>query len=262
MQKLSIGISPCPNDTFIFGAMCLGSINIEGVKTEFFFQDVEELNHSALRGEYHVVKTSVAIYGRVRERYRLLDAGAALGRGVGPLLVARRDRAGGIGSCERVAIPGKLTTAYLLFKMAQGDFRGEVVAMRYDEIFDALHRGEVDAGVVIHEGRFTYQQRGLVKLMDLGRWWEERTSLPVPLGCILARRDIERGLVARIEDAIRESILFAKKDVSPLWGFIKEHAREMEDEVIAQHIKTFVTDYSLSLGREGKEAIERLVSFV
>ncbi len=263
MEFLTFGISPCPNDTFIFGALKLGLVNIgEDKGMRFILRDVEELNRLALEGSCDVIKTSVAAYGRVRDRYVLLDSGGALGRGVGPLVVAKDPISLEANDELLVAIPGKLTTAYLLFKMAYPSFSGRIIEMRYDEIFDAVESQEVDAGVVIHEGRFTYGERGLIRLMDLGTWWEENTSLPVPLGCILARKDLGEPLIHSIEDAIRESLEFARKDPTCIWDFVKTNAQEMDEEVIYKHIQTFVTEFSISLGEEGRKAIEELVSCI
>ncbi len=263
MKNLCFAISPCPNDTFIFGALYMGFVTIErGIGQDFILKDVEDLNRLALYGTCDVIKTSVAAYARVRDRYTLLDSGSALGRGVGPLVVARRYLSLEGNNPYRVAIPGVFTTAYLLFKRAFPLFSGEVVEIRYDKIFDVVERGDVDVGVVIHEGRFTYRERGLVKLMDLGAWWEEKTSLPVPLGCILARKDLGRELILSIEDAIRYSLMFARKNPLSIWEFVRQNAQEMEEDVIKRHIDTFVTQFSFSLGEEGRKAIEELVSFV
>lgn len=239
---LSLAISPCPNDTFIFCAMAAGyALELD---------DVESLNARAERGEFDLTKISVAAYGRIRERYALLYAGGAAGFGVGPLLVAREQREpGGL-----IAIPGERTTAAQLLRLL-GDF--ETVAMRFDLIEDAVLSGKVDAGVLIHEGRFTYAQKGLVKLADLGEVWEQRMKSALPLGAIAIRRDLGPDVARRIDEEIRASLRRAWAHPDECADFVRSNAQEMAPEVVQSHIDLYVNDYSLSADRA---AVERLVA--
>lgn len=239
---LSLAISPCPNDTFIFCAMA--------PNYELVLDDVESLNERAERGEFDVTKISVAAYGRIRDRYILLRAGGAAGFGVGPLVVAARPSA--IGG--RVAIPGDRTTAALLLQML-GDF--ETVPMRFDLIEDAVLSGDVDCGVLIHEGRFTYAQKGLHKLADLGEEWERRMHAPLPLGAIAVRRDLGDTVARRIDAEIRASLRHAWAHPDDCADFVRENAQEMSPEVVQSHIDLYVNDYSIEADTS---AIERLVS--
>jgi len=239
---LSLAISPCPNDTFIF---C-------GMKDRYALtlDDVEALNRGAERGAFDIVKISAAAYGRVRDRYALLRAGGAAGFGVGPLLVARTAREPG----GRIAIPGERTTAALLLTML-GDF--DTVPMRFDRIEDAVLAGEVDAGVIIHEGRFTYADKGLVRLADLGDVWEQRMGAPLPLGAIAIRRELGAETARAVDDDIRASLRQAWADPGACAAFVREHAQEMAPGVVQQHIDLYVNDYSLNLD---EAAVARLVA--
>ncbi|HUF23345.1 MAG TPA: 1,4-dihydroxy-6-naphthoate synthase [Vicinamibacterales bacterium] len=239
---LSLAISPCPNDTFIF---C-------GMKDRYALtlDDVEALNRGAERGAFDIVKISAAAYGRVRDRYALLRAGGAAGFGVGPLLVAKTPRAPG----GRIAIPGERTTAALLLRLV-GEF--ETVPMRFDRIEDAVLAGDVDAGVLIHEGRFTYAARGLVKIADLGEVWEQRMQAPLPLGAIAIRRELGAGAARAVDADIRASLRQAWADPEGCAAFVREHAQEMAPGVVQQHIDLYVNDYSLNLD---EAAVARLVA--
>jgi 1,4-dihydroxy-6-naphthoate synthase len=215
--------------------------------------DIEELNRRAHDGELDLTKLSFGAFGAVGGRYRLLRSGAALGRGVGPLVVARGQRpiAG-----ARIAIPGRETTAFLLLRLAEPAL-GNVVELRYDEILGAVERGEVDAGLIIHESRFTYAEHGLVAVADLGEWWEGETGLPVPLAGICARADIDG--VDEIEAAIRASVEYAFAHPEASRQYVRAHSQELSDEVCDQHIALYVNEFSIDLGDEGLAAIERLV---
>jgi 5,8-dihydroxy-2-naphthoate synthase len=239
---LSLGISPCPNDTFIFCAMA------KNYRLEM--DDVESLNVRAERGEFDVTKISVAAYGRIREKYALLRAGGAAGFGVGPLLVARELREPG----GRVAIPGDRTTAAMLLRLL-GDF--ETVAMRFDLIEDAVLSGTVDCGVLIHEGRFTYADKGLACLADLGDVWERHMHCPIPLGAIAIRRDLGADVAREVDAEIQRSLRSAWADPSASADFVRENAQEMSPAVMQSHIDLYVNDYSLDADRE---AVERLVT--
>lgn len=239
---LTFGMSPCPNDTFAFHAM--------SDHYELVLDDVEALNARAERGDLDVTKISVAAYGRIRERYALLRAGGAAGFGVGPLLVAATDRAPG----GRIAIPGERTTAALLLRML-GHF--ETVPMRFDLIERAVLDGVVDCGLLIHEGRFTYSQKGLVKLADLGEVWETRMQRPLPLGAMAIRRELGPDVARQIDEEIRASVRRAWSDPDRCSDFVHRHAQEMAPDVIAQHIELYVNDYTLDLDAG---AVEHLVS--
>ena len=238
---LTLGISPCPNDTFVFHALA--------DRYRLVLDDVEALNARAEQGELELTKISVAACGLLRDRYALLRAGGAAGFGVGPLLVATRPGAPG----RRVAIPGTRTTAALLLRLL-GNF--ETVPMRFDLIEQAVLDGHVDAGVLIHEGRFTYQQKGLVKLADLGEVWETRMRCPLPLGAIAIRRDLGPDVARRVDDEIRASLRAAWESPDASADFVREHAQEMAPEVAAQHIALYVNHYTLDLD---VNAVERLV---
>ncbi len=260
-NKLTLGYSPCPNDTFIFHGLASGLIDWPG-GLEITLADVEELNSLAGKGALDVVKVSVAAAAGILDDYVLLRAGGAMGYGVGPILVA--PEAGKLDSLDgkTVAIPGKKTTANLLFSLCckKAGVHVELKEMVFDEVMPAVSAGEVDAGVVIHEGRFTYQEQGLSKLLDLGAWWEDHSGLPIPLGAIAVRRSLGVDVARQMNESIRQSLLGARECPSGANNYIKEHAQEMDDAVIAEHIKTFVTDYSLDVGDAGEEAIARLLS--
>ncbi len=239
---LSLAISPCPNDTFVFCAMA--------ERYRLALDDVESLNRRAEDGEFDVTKLSVAAYGRVREEYALLRAGGAAGFGVGPLLVAAAPRQPG----GRIAVPGERTTAALLLRLL-GDFA--TVPMRFDLIADAVLAGAVDCGVLIHEGRFTYERKGLVRLADLGEVWEAQMRCPLPLGAVAIRRELGPEVARRIDGEIRGSLRRAWAEPDGCAEFVRRHAQEMAPDVVRRHIDLYVNDYTLDLD-EG--AVERLVA--
>ena len=243
---LNFAFSSCPNDTFAFHALVHGLV--PGPRVVSHIDDVEALNARAERGDAEVTKISIAAYARIRDRYALLRAGGAAGFGVGPIVVARTPRTVG----GRVAIPGKRTTAALLLQLL-GDF--ETVPMRFDQIEQAVLRGEVDCGVLIHEGRFTYQGKGLALLADLGAVWEERMELPLPLAAIAIRRDLAPLRGAECDTAIRSSVehAFAHPDASR--NYVAAHAQEMDATVITQHIRLYVNDYTLALDERAVQAL-------
>jgi 1,4-dihydroxy-6-naphthoate synthase len=252
VRSLRFGFSPCPNDTFAFHALVHGLVDAP-FRVEPVLLDIEELNRRAHDGELELTKLSFGAFGAVGDRYRLLRSGAALGRGVGPLVVARepRELAG-----ARIAIPGRETTAFLLVRLAEPEL-GEVVELPYDRILGAVERGEVDAGLIIHESRFTYAEHGLVAVADLGEWWERETGLPVPLAGIYARADVEG--VEEIEAAIRASVEYAFANPEASRDYVRAHSQELSDEVCDAHIALYVNEFSVDLGDEGLAAIERLV---
>ncbi|MGE3844353.1 MAG: 1,4-dihydroxy-6-naphthoate synthase [Vicinamibacterales bacterium] len=257
MRELTFGFSPCPNDTFAFHALVKGLVPVP-CPVRPVLLDIEELNRRAVTGEFDLTKLSIGALATVGPRYRLLRSGAALGRGVGPLVVAREARPLPEVVAGRVAIPGAMTTAYRLLRLAAPTL-GEAVELRYDRILSAVERGDFDAGLIIHESRFTYQEHGLAKVVDLGDWWERETNLPVPLAAICARADLENDIVSAVEGAIRSSVshAFSHRDASR--AFVRAHAQEMSDAVCDQHIALYVNEFSLDIGEEGRRAILRLV---
>ena len=260
MTSLSLGFSPCPNDTYIFCGLVSGLLG-QSVPAfaEPFLEDVETLNRWALEGRLDVTKLSFSAVGHVLEDYCILQSGSALGRGCGPLLVGARRLDPADLSRSRVAIPGKYTTAALLFRMFEPNVT-ELVEMRFEEIMPAVSSGAVDAGVIIHESRFTYQRLGLECVQDLGQWWEELTGLPIPLGCIAAKRSLGPDRIRAIDRSIRKSLEFARRDPGSCMEFIHHHAQETEAEVIMSHIGLYVNDFSLELGEEGMRAIETFLA--
>jgi len=253
----SLAYSPCPNDTFIFAALTNGLLP-DAPQVNVVLDDVEALNAAAAEGRYELTKVSYGAIPYLTDHYRILRSGGALGRGVGPLLVAREPRElASFGPDARFAIPGKRTTAYLLLRLALGR-EPNVVVMRFDRIMDAVLAGEVDAGLIIHESRFTYAGLGLHKVIDVGDWWEATTGNPLPLGAILVRRDIapERGRA--IDDAIRRSLAFAYEREEAIIDYVREHAFEMDDEVMHKHIALYVNDFTRDLGTDGIAAVDAL----
>jgi 1,4-dihydroxy-6-naphthoate synthase len=259
MQTLTLGYSPCPNDTHIFYALAHGRVGSDDLCFKERLEDVETLNQLALEGALDVSKVSCHALGFIRDEYCVLHAGAALGKGCGPLVVARdfSDMAGLKG--KRVALPGRFTTATLLFRLC-GSGCGEEVFMPFHMIMDAVRKGMVDAGVIIHESRFTYATYGLIKVADLGDWWEKETGNPIPLGCVVARRSLGLKHLTRVELLLRDSILFANENPGEVNDYIRRHSWEMSDEVCAAHINLYVNNYSLDLGHEGESAMEALLA--
>jgi 1,4-dihydroxy-6-naphthoate synthase len=258
MRELTFGYSPCPNDTFAFHALAHGLVDAP-FRVRPVLLDIEELNRRAHAGEYELTKLSVGAFAGVGDRYRLLRSGAALGHGVGPLVVARTPMALPAAVAGRVAIPGRDTTAYRLLRLAASGI-GEAVEMRYDRILHAVSRGDVDAGLIIHESRFTYGEHGLVEVADLGGWWERETSLPVPLAGICARADLDDSSRAAAELAIRQSVQYAFDHPDASRDYVRAHAQEMSDAVCAAHIALYVNAYSLDIGSDGLRAIAKLAA--
>ena len=258
---LKLGFSPCPNDTFIFHALASGAINIEPYKLSVTLADVEELNSLARAGQMDICKVSAHAAAHIMNDYILLRAGGAMGRGVGPLLLTREPCTIEALNGKRVAIPGIHTTANLLFSLMcrEAGIHVETVEMVFDEIMPAIASGKVEAGVVIHEGRFTFEGMGLAKLADLGKWWEDYSGLPIPLGSIAIKRSLGSEVASLINSAIRRSLTLSQVDPNQSWSYIKGHAQEMDENVIKEHISTFVTDYSMDVGKEGEEAVSRLL---
>ena len=257
MRELTFGYSPCPNDTFAFHALTFGLVDAP-FRVRPVLLDIEELNRRAADGEFDLTKLSVGAFADVGDRYRLLRAGAALGHGVGPLVVARTPMTLDAAARGRVAIPGRETTAYRLLRLAAGAL-SEVIELRYDRILRSVTDGDVDAGLIIHESRFTYADHGLVKVIDLGEWWERETGLPVPLAGICARQDLDEPTRTAAERAIRASVQYAFDHPGASRDYVRAHAQEMSEEVCARHIALYVNRHSLDVGDEGMRAIERLV---
>jgi 5,8-dihydroxy-2-naphthoate synthase len=253
---LSIGYSPCPNDTYIFYALTHNKVALPGMELASpLLEDVETLNSWAMERRLDITKLSFHALGHALDEYCVLSAGSALGRGCGPLLVARPGFNLSQLANASIAIPGHLTTANMLFRM-YSPTSSNLMELRFDEIMAAVANSEVDAGVIIHESRFTYGEQGLICLQDLGQWWEESTGHPIPLGCIAARRSLGRERIEQIDHAIRQSIVWADEHREECLPYIREYAQEMDQQVMQDHIGLYVNEYSKALGSEGMDAIE------
>lgn len=260
-EPLSLAYSPCPNDTFIFAAWTNGLLP-DAPPVQVVLDDVEALNAAALEGRNALTKISYGAIPFLLDRYYLLRAGGALGRGCGPLLIARPHNGevaavNALSPGARIAIPGRMTTAYLLLRLALGR-EPNVEVMRFDRIVDAVARGAVDAGLIIHESRFTYRANGLVALCDLGEWWEQQTGLPIPLGAILARRDLGAERARTFDRVIRQSLAYARAHGEAVAPYVREHAFEMDEAVMRAHIDLYVNGYSEDIGDDGLAAIREL----
>lgn len=257
-HKLTLGFSPCPNDTFIFDALVNGKIDTEGLSFEVMLEDVQTLNQWAIEGRLDITKLSYGVLPLVLDEYCVLNSGSALGRGVGPLLISK----GGNTSEEEVnqsliAIPGQNTTAHLLFSRAYPNAMNKIF-LRYDEIEDFVLAGK-GLGVIIHENRFTYAQKGLHKIVDLGDYWEKTTGSAIPLGGIVTRKKFDAELQRKIDRLIKQSISVSFAGYPHLTDYIRLHAQEMSEDVMRSHIDLYVNDYSIDLGPEGKAAINTLL---
>jgi 1,4-dihydroxy-6-naphthoate synthase len=256
-MKLTLGFSPCPNDTFIFDAMVHGRIDTEGLEFEYFLADVEELNRRALASEVDITKVSYHAYSYIAGDYLILDSGSALGHRNGPLLVSKKEINSSDLTGARIAIPGKFTTANLLFSIAWPDAKNKTEYL-FSDIPDALLRDEVDAGLIIHETRFTYARKGLTRIADMGEFWEKLTGMPIPLGAIVIKRNIPSEIALKVNRIVRRSLEYAYKDSFASFQFVSEHASDMDSTVMNNHIKLFVNEYTLNLGLKGREAILEL----
>jgi 1,4-dihydroxy-6-naphthoate synthase len=261
-MSYSLAYTPCPNDTYIFAALTNGLLK-DAPKVDAVLDDVEGLNAAARRGAYALTKVSYGAIPYLLDRYRILRSGGALGRGCGPLLVAKPRADGTVPTLEElppetlIAIPGALTTAFLLVRLALGR-TPQTAEIRFDKIVDAVAKGEVDAGLIIHESRFTYQVRGLRAIVDLGEWWEAQTKTPIPLGAILARRDLDDTEAHEVDEAVRRSLQFARKREDAIIDYVRAHATEMSDDVMRKHIGLYVNDFSDDVGDEGRAAVDTL----
>ncbi len=258
-MKVSLGFSPCPNDTFIFDALVNRKIDTEGLEFETVLEDVETLNQWALQGKLDITKLSFPAFFQSLDKYVLLNAGSALGKGVGPLLISNNEQ--GTPNDEinhfSIAIPGINTTANLLLSFAFPHAKNKI-PMIFSAIEDAVLAGKADAGVIIHENRFTYRQKGLHKIMDLGEYWEEKMKLPVPLGGIAAKRTLAEDRIKKTDRLIRKSIEYAFANYPLITDYVKLHSQSMSKEVMRQHIELYVNSFSLDVSEEGKKAVEKL----
>jgi len=256
-MKYTLGFSPCPNDTFIFDALVNKNIDTKGIQLEVVLADVQTLNEWALQEKLSFSKISYGVWPLVKNNYQLLQSGSALGNGVGPLLIAKKIISETDINNGLIAIPGKNTTAHLLFSLAYPAAKFKVFKVFHD-IEEAVLQGEVIGGVIIHENRFTYEQKGLVKISDLGVYWEQQLQLPIPLGGIVASNKIASEIVQQVDELINDSLQYAFTQYPAVSKYVKEHAQEMSEAVMRQHIDLYVNDYSLQLGAKGHEAIKKL----
>lgn len=259
MLNLSLGYSPCPNDTFIFYPLVHGLIDSPGFSFSERLDDVETLNRLALNGELDITKISYHLLGFIRHDYCLLRSGGALGRGCGPLVVSLRHFGMGELKGKRIAVPGRYTTACLLLRLFDPEL-DNIVFLPFHEIMGAVARGDADAGVIIHESRFTFPGYGLNKLLDLGDWWEKETGHPIPLGGIVAKRSMGRETIAALDSMLRLSVEYAVAHPGAANAYIRSHSQEMSDEVCAAHIGLYVNSFSRDLGNEGEAAVMTLLS--
>ena len=257
MKILTIGYSPCPNDTFIFYGLTHGKVIVPGIEFRERLEDVETLNQLALDGALDITKISYHALGLFRDAYALLRSGGALGRGCGPLVVARPGTTLSDLRAGTIAIPGRLTTAWMLLRLFDPRIT-KVSVMTYDRIMDTVSRGEVTAGLIIHESRFTYPSHGLVKLLDLGEWWERESGLPIPLGGILGKRLLGRDTLLAVEEAIRRSLDYGRGHPDDVMSYCARHAQEMDRTVMRNHIDLYVNEFTYDLGDEGVAAVRQL----
>ena len=256
-MKLKLGFSTCPNDTFIFDAMVHGRIDTEGLEFDLVLADVEELNKAAFEHEIDITKLSYHAYAYVANNYLLLDSGSALGNNNGPLLISKHKIYPDEVNDVSIAIPGKYTTANLLLSIAYPKVKNKKEYL-FSDIEEVVLSGEMDAGLIIHENRFTYADRGLKKIRDLGEFWETKTQLPIPLGGIVVNRKLSKEVQQKVNRVLRRSLEFAYENPNAALPFIKQYAQEMDEEVMYKHIKLYVNDFSLDLGDKGKKAIKKL----
>lgn len=253
-SRLTLGFSPCPNDTFIFDAMIHGKIDTEGLAFDYTIADVEALNRQAFDAKLNITKMSYYAYSFISKNYQLLKSGSALGYKCGPLLISKKNLKHSEIKNSLIAIPGKYTTANFLFSLAFPDALQKKVKL-FSEIENAILSGKVDAGVIIHENRFTYKDKGLKKIIDLGEYWEEQTKMPIPLGGIAIQRNLPNSIKQKVNRIIRRSVEYAFANPHSCYDFIKSHAQELDDDVIYKHINLYVNNFSVNLGVKGKNAV-------
>lgn len=254
-MKLTLGFSPCPNDTFIFDALVHHKIDTEGLEFEVIFADVEQLNKWVFQAKLDITKLSYNAFTHCVNDYALLDSGSALGNNCGPILIKKPNTI--LTKESKIAIPGKYTTANMLLNIAFPNLQNRI-EMLFSEIENKVFEGRVDAGLIIHENRFTYEEKGLEKVNDLGEFWQEETGLPIPLGGIVVKRELPLAIQQKIERVLRKSVEYAFANPNSSADFVKYHAQEMEKKVLDAHIALYVNDYSISLGDQGRNAVELL----
>ncbi len=257
-MKLTLGFSPCPNDTFIFDALVNGKIDTDGLEFDVQLEDVQTLNEWAKAGKLDISKISYGVLPLVLHNYVTLNSGGALGKGVGPLLIANSKFDIANLQSKTIAVPGVNTTAHMLFSLAFPNANNKQFLV-FHEIEEAVLSGKVDAGVIIHENRFTYQDKGLTKLMDLGEYWEQQLQVPIPLGGIIAKRGLGDELAKKIDSLIKQSVEFAFANYPELTDYTRQHSQEMSESVMRQHIDLYVNNYSINLGEEGKKAVTTML---
>ncbi|MEM6723872.1 MAG: 1,4-dihydroxy-6-naphthoate synthase [Bacteroidota bacterium] len=257
-MKLTLGFSPCPNDTFIFDAMIHGKIDTEGIEFDVTLGDVEALNQKAFQAELDITKLSYHTYAYLLKDYVLLNAGSALGNNCGPLLISKSAIRESEINDKTVAIPGKYTTANFLLGYAYPNLSRKE-EMVFSEIETAVLQEQTDAGLIIHENRFTYQEKGLQKIIDLGEYWETQTGLPIPLGGIVIKRNLPEGIKEKVDRVMRRSVEFALQYPQQTMDYVKPHAQEMDPKVMMQHIGLYVNEYTVDLGEKGRKAVEHLI---
>jgi 1,4-dihydroxy-6-naphthoate synthase len=256
-MKLTLGFSPCPNDTFIFDALVNKKIDIGEFEFDFVLEDVQQLNKNAINKQYDISKISFGVYPKIANHYLILNSGSALGKGVGPLLITRNADLANI-SKYKIAIPGEDTTAHYLFSHAYPSATNKIF-LPYNKIEDYITDSD-SLGVIIHENRFTYQERGFLLVKDLGAYWEQKMGLPIPLGGIVIRRELSTEIQQKVDYLIKKSILFAFENKQSLPDFIKKNAQEMSEKVMQDHINLYVNQYSIDIGSKGKFAIQSLLA--
>ncbi len=263
MKSISLGYSPCPNDTFIFYALIHGKIDTHGLNFNEVLLDVETLNHKALNEELDLTKISYHAFGHLRKKYCLLRAGGALGKGCGPLVIAKKDYSMKDLRNRKIAVPGKLTTAYLLLQLYDAAFTiapSNFIEMPFHKIISAVADEEVDAGLIIHESRFTYPSYGLKSIADLGEWWEKETGLPIPLGGIIAKHSLGSSMNQSVNELLKQSVEYAFANRSEPMSYIQGHSRELSENVINQHIDLYVNNFSIDVGPKGEKAVNELIA--
>ena len=257
-MTFTLGFSPCPNDTFIFDALVNKKINTGDFHFNVRLEDVETLNNLAKKEALDFTKISYGVLPLIVKKYKVMNSGSALGKGVGPLLISQKPIDFNEVEKYTIAIPGENTTAHLLFSLAFPNAKNKVFK-RYDEIEKSVLESENVLGVIIHENRFTYMEKGLHKIVDLGNFWEEKTLLPIPLGGIVGRRNMDEKILMKVDALIKESMEYAFENYPLITDYVKQHSQEMEPEVMKKHIDLYVNNYSINLGKEGRNAIQKFM---
>lgn len=257
-MNFTLGFSPCPNDTFIFDALVNKKIDTGDFHFDVRLEDVETLNELAKKERLDLTKISYGVLPLVAKNYVVMNSGSALGKGVGPLLISQKPVDFDQVEHYTIAIPGENTTAHLLFSLAFPNAKNKVFK-RYDEIESSVLQSEKILGVIIHENRFTYMDRGLSKIVDLGNFWEEKTGLPIPLGGIVAKRSFDENVLMKVDALIKESMEYAFENYPLITGYVKQHSQEMEPEVMKKHIDLYVNKFSINLGKDGRNAIQKFM---